>query len=683
MANVLAGALMRQFESNGVHQPPRGAKAGRRKKRNMVRPVQEFEFQAETKRLLDLMVHSLYTNREIFLRELISNSSDALDRLRFESLTNPELLSHGSNFEIRLTPDAQARTLTISDNGIGMSREEVIGNIGTIAKSGTRELRERIKKGESPETLAESIGQFGVGFYSAFMVADRITLVTRRAGETGATRWESTGDGRYTISDDSRSTCGTSITLHLKAADSDAGTEDYTDFWVLSRIVRRYSDFVGYPIVCKHEREEADLDEAGRPIADAKPTIVVEDKTLNSMKPLWTRPQSEVSREEYADFYRHMSHDWAEPFKVLLIKAEGTFEYQALLFIPSKAPDDLFYHGAECGLRLYAKRVMIMERCEQILPMYLRFIKGVVDSADLPLNISRQMLQQDRHISQIRKWITKKVLDTLEDMREKEPDKFLEFYGQFGRTLKEGVSSDYDNKDRLLAMLLFQSSNDPVQLTTLKQYVERMKPDQNQIYYLTGETRSAVENSPHLEAFKEKGYEVLYLTEPVDELVVQSLMDFEGKKLKSVRKGTVELGSEEERKKAEEDLKEKEKEASGLLELIQKQLDQHVKQVRLSSRLISSPVCLVGTEMDYSPQMERLLMKGKGAGPRQRRILELNPNHQVFVRMLERYKKNPTDPVLGEEAELLLASGLLAEGSEVPDVAKFNRLLTDLIVRTL
>jgi molecular chaperone HtpG len=648
----------------------------------MTANAEELEFQAETKQLLDLMVHSLYTNKEIFLRELISNASDALDRLRFESLTDPELLRDGSCFEIRLESDEQARTLTISDNGIGMSRDEVIANIGTIAKSGTRELREKIRHGESPQMLAEFIGQFGVGFYSAFMVADKVTLVTKRAGEAAATRWESTGDGRYTISEDTRDTRGTSITLHLKAADSDAGIDDYTDYWVLSRIVRRYSDFVGYPIQCKHQREEGNFDEAGRPKPDAKPTIVVEDKTLNSMKPLWTRSQSEVTSEEYADFYRHLAHDWTEPFKVLSIKAEGTFEYQALLFIPAKAPDDLFYHAAECGLRLYAKRVMIMERCEDILPRYLRFIKGVVDSADLPLNISRQTLQQDRHIAQIRKWITKKVLDTLQELQEKEPEKYLEFYGQFGRALKEGIGSDYDNKDRLLSMLLFQSSNDPEKLTTFKEYVSRMKPYQNQIYYLTGESRAAVESSPHLEAFKEKGYEVLYLTEPVDELLVQSLMDFEGKKLRSVGKGTVALGTEEERKKAEEELKEKEAEASGLLELIQKKLDEHVKQVRLSTRLTSSPVCLVGTDVDYSPQMERLLLKGKGGGPKQRRIMELNPNHQVFAKMLELYKKDAADPLLGDEAELLLACGLLAEGTEPPDIVKFNRLVTDLIVRT-
>jgi molecular chaperone HtpG len=645
---------------------------------------QELEFQAETKQLLDLMIHSLYTSKDIFLRELISNASDAIDRLRFESLTNLEMLNDGSEFEIRLDPDGQARTLTISDNGIGMSRDEVIANIGTIAKSGTRELREKIRAGESPQALAEFIGQFGVGFYSCFMVSDKVTLVTKRAGEDTATRWESTGDGRYTLTDDARPTRGTSITLHLKPVDSEAGIEDYADYWVLSRIVRRYSDFVSYPIHCKDEREELEKDEHGIAKKDAKPMIVVEDKILNSMKPIWTRTQAETSKVEYDEFYRHISNDWTEPFKVLTLKAEGTVEYEALLFIPAKAPHDLFYHASECGLRLYAKRVMIMERSEDLLPRYLRFIKGVVDSSDLPLNISRQMLQQDRHITQIRKWVTKKVLDTLTDLKDQESDKYLEFWGQFGRCLKEGASSDYDNKDKILSLLLFESSNDPEKLTTLKEYLSRMKkPLQNEIYYLTGETRAVVENSPHLEAFKAKEYEVLYLTDPVDELLVQSLMDFEGKRLKSVGKGTVLLGTEEERKKAEEGLKEKEKEAADLLEFIQKHLDKDVKQVRLSTRLVASPVCLVGTEIDYSPQMERLLQMGKGAGPKQRRIMELNPNHDIFTKMLARYKTNQQDDSLGDSAELLLGYGLLAEGSELPDAARFNKLIADALVRIL
>jgi len=401
------------------------------------------------------------------------------------------------------------------------------------------------------------------------------------------------------------------------------------------------------------------------------------------MKPIWSRDQTEITEGEYADFYRHISHDWAEPFKTIPLKAEGKVEYRALLFIPSKAPYDLFYHASESGLRLYAKRVMIMERCEDLLPRYLRFVKGIVDSSDLPLNISRQLLQQDRHITQIRKWLTKKVLETLQDLKEKEREKYLQFWDQFGRALKEGVSSDYDNREKILSLLLFQSSNDPERLTTLQAYVERMKEGQNEIYYLTGESRCAVENSPHLEVLKEKGYEVLYLVEPVDELLAQSLTDYESKKLRSVGKGTIKLGSEEEKERAQQELKQKEEGASGLLNILQKSLDEHVKQVRLSNRLVSSPACLVGNEMDYSPQLERLLQKGKGGGPKQRRILELNPNHDLFIKMSERFKNNYEDYALDEYASLLLGHALLAEGSELPDPVKFNRHMVNIMLRTL
>jgi len=646
----------------------------------MVPEAQEYQFQAEAKQLLNLMIHSLYTNKEIFLRELISNASDALDRLRFESLTNPTLVDGDDRYDIRLEYDKDQRVLSVSDTGIGMSREEVIVNIGTIAKSGTRDLRDRLKERQSDQLLAEFIGQFGVGFYSSFMVADKVTLVTRRAGEEAATLWESTGDGAYTLAQADRSGRGSTITLHLKPIDPEKGIEDFTDQWTLSHIVKRYSDFVAYPIICKFEREETEQEGGGKL---THPTYVIEDKILNSMKPIWSRAQTEITETEYADFYRHISHDWTAPFKTIALKAEGKLEYQALLFIPSKAPHDLFYHGAESGLRLYAKRVMIMERCEDILPRYLRFIKGVVDSVDLPLNISRQMLQQDRHITQIRKWLTKKVLDTLQDLYEKEYDKYLEFWEQFGRALKEGVGADYDNKDRIVSLLLFQSSNDPEKLTTLKGYVDRMKEGQIEIYYLTGESRSVVENSPHLEAIREKGYEALYLIEPVDELLVQSLVDYEGKKLKSIGKGTIKLGTTEEQERIQQELKQKEEEVSGMLEYLQKAVDEQVKQVRLSNRLVSSPACLVGTEIDYSPQLERLLLKGKGGGPKQRRILELNPNHEIFTKMYERFKKNSLDKVLGEYADLLLGYALLAEGSELPEPAKFNRRLLGIMLQAL
>jgi molecular chaperone HtpG len=649
----------------------------------MVAQVETYQFQAETKQLLDLMIHSLYTTKEIFLRELISNASDALDRLRFEALTKPELMADDERLEIRLEVDRTAKTLTISDSGIGMSREEVIEHIGTIARSGTRELREKMKEGASDKVLEELIGQFGVGFYSAFMVADRVTLLTRRAGEEKGTRWESQGDGQYTIADESKPTRGTSITLHLKPFDPENGIEDYTDKWILARVIKRYSDFVNYPIIFTDEREEKERDEEGKPLAEGQTHTVIEDKVLNSMKPLWTRPSTEVTESEYAEFYKHISHDMGDPLHHITAKAEGLLEYQALIFIPSKAPYDLFYHAYESGLRLYAKGVMIMEHCADLLPRYLRFIKGVVDSANLPLNISRQMLQQDRQITQIRKWLAKKTLDALQYLFDNDREKYLTFWEQFGRALKEGVSMDYDNKDRIVPLLLFQSSNDPEKLTTLKDYLARMKEDQGEIFYLTGESRSVVENSPHLEAFKEKNYEVLYLVDPVDELMVQSLTEFEGKKLKSVGKGTVNLGSEEERAQVSEELKKMQEETDGLLKLIQQNLDQYIKDVRLTNRLTTSPVCLVGTEMDYSPQMERLLQMGEGGRPKQRRIMELNPRHEIFNKMRERFEKDATDASLGKYAQLLHGYALLAEGSELPDPSQFNRLLAQVITQSL
>ena len=640
--------------------------------------TEAYQFQAETKQLLGIMIHSLYTNKEIFLRELISNASDAIDRLRFEGLTKPELLDDNSEFEIRVETDLKARTLTISDNGIGMNREEVIAHIGTIAKSGTRELRERIAEAQSKEMLAEFIGQFGVGFYSCFMAANKVTLITRRAGERTSIRWESTGDGYYTIAEEDRPDRGTAITLQLKPIDSETGIEDYTDKRILARIIKRYSDFVSYPITYKDKREEVDLDRDGEPGKDGRTTTVIEDKILNSMKPIWTRPHSEVTSAEYAEFYRHISHDWSEPLKTIPLKAEGRLECQALLFIPSKAPYDLYYHAAETGLRLYAKRIMIMERCEELLPRYLRFIKGMVDSADLPLNISRQMLQQDRHITQIRKWLTKRLLDALEEMYEKQSEMYLEFWKQFGPALKEGVSSEHDDKDRIVSLLLFESSNDPEKLTTLKDYIDRMKEGQDEIFYLTGGSRRIVENSPHLEALRENNYEVLYLVEPVDELALQSLSSYQNKKLKSVGKGRVNLRNED-----RDELKRRGEESAELLEFLQKKLDADVKQVRLTNRLITSPVCLVVGEHDYSPQLERLLQKGKGGGLRQRRVLELNPDHRMFIRMAERFQANKEDSVLGDYAELLLGYALLAEGSELPDPVTFNRLVVDLMVNAL
>jgi molecular chaperone HtpG len=638
--------------------------------------VESFQFQAETTQLLHMMIHSLYTQKEIFLRELISNSSDALDRLRFESLTRPELITSGHKDEIKLKPDVAARTLTVSDTGIGMSRQELVEHIGTIARSGTKELRKRVQESQSAEVVAESIGQFGVGFYSAFMVADKVTIITRRAGEIKATQWESTGDGSYTLEEVEKAGSGTDIILHLKKPDAENGIEDFTDRWKLSMIVHKYSDFIAYPIIYEGPHQEP-----GEAEDAAKPAI--ESKTLNSMKPLWTRSRSEVNDSDYNDFYKHLSNDWNDPLKVLPLKAEGASEYEALLFIPSQAPHDLFYQGAETGLRLYARRVMVMDQCEDLMPRYLRFIKGVVDSSDLPLNISRQRLQQDRHITQIKKWLTRKVLDALSDLREKEAEKYLAFWEQFGKALKEGVSSDYDNKEKLLPLLLFESSHDPKELTTLKSYMERIKPEQNEILYLTGESRQVLENSPHLEGSKEKGYELLYLVDPVDELLVQHLHEFEGKHLKSVSKGKANWGTEEEKQNLEAQLKTKEEEYADFLQASQKKLDQYVKQIRLSTRLVSSPACLVTEEHEYSPNLERLLQKGKGGGAKQRRIMELNPNHPIITRLFERFKSNGEDTEVSNSMDLLFQLSLLAEGSEIADPVRLNQLTLDLLKRAV
>jgi molecular chaperone HtpG len=617
-------------------------------------------FRAEVQQLLDLMIHSLYSHKEIFLRELISNASDALDRLRFEALTRPELLSEGGTLEIRLEVDGAARTLTVHDTGIGMSRQELIDNIGTIAKSGTRELAERIRaskatgKADKEEGLTALIGQFGVGFYSSFMVADRVSVSTRRAGEQAATRWESAGAGEFTIEDQKRDSPGTSVTLHLKPVDEEQGIEDFTDEGTLSRIVRRYSDFIAYP-------------------------VKLGDKTLNSMKPIWERPPSEVTEGEYAEFYKHISHDWRDPLATISQRAEGLVEYRALLFVPPEAPLDLFYAGYEPGLKLYVRRVLIAERSPDLLPRYLRFLAGVVDSPDLPLNVSREMLQHDRQIRQIRKGLVKKVLDSLGEQKEKDEEKYLSLWRAFGRVLKEGPSEDFENREKIGALLLFESSADEGKLSTLAQYAARMKEGQQEIYYLTGTSRASIESSPHLEAFRARGIEVLYLTDAVDELLVESLPEYQGKPLKSAGKGTVDLGTAEEKEEKKKELDEKTRTYQGLLERIQKALDDRIKEVRLSARLTESPACLVGAEHDFSPRLERELLKLDAGRARQKRILELNPDHPIVKRLERMVDSGARGEKVQEYAELLYGYAVLAEGSELPNPAAFARRIADLM----
>ena len=640
-------------------------------------------FEAETKQLLDLMIHSLYTNKEIFLRELISNSSDALDKLRFRSLTEPGLMPEGEELEIRLEVDADARTLSVQDNGIGMSRQEVIDNIGSIARSGTQEMLKNLSSQQGAEKMPELIGRFGVGFYSAFMVADQVVLETRKSGDDSSTLWRSEADGTYVLSEGDRRSQGTSVTLHLKPADEDAGIEDFTNEWTLESVVKRYSNFIGYPIRQRVRREKSETDEKGIVKPDGKTTYVVDDKTLNSMKPIWTRPESEVTEEEYNEFYKHISGDWRDASLHIRFKAEGVSEYESVLFVPSEAPPDLFVWGAEYGLQLYARRVMIMERCDAVLPHFLRFVRGVVDSSDIPLNISRQTLQENRHLARISKFLAKKVLDTLAKIQRDDEEDYLEFWGMFGRVLKEGVDFDSEHKDRIVPLLMFESSNDPKKLTTLKDYVARMKEGQEDIYYITGESRSIVANSPLIEGFIKKDYEVLFLTDPVDEFLVTRLMDFEGKTLRSAGKGDLDLGSDGAAEDAKNDRKDQEQRYGDLFGLLGKHLEEHVKQVRLSKRLTTSPACLTVDEHDMSPQMERMLRMAGPDTPRQKRILEVNGTHEVVKGLQERFETDKTDPALREYAELLYGYAMLAEGAEIADPGPFTKALEGIMMRAV
>ena len=644
----------------------------------MSEAVETHEFQAEVKQVLDLMVHSLYTHKDVFLRELISNSSDALDKLRFEGLTRPDLLPK-EELHIRLEPNVAGRTLAVHDNGIGMSRDEVVRNIGTIAKSGTKEFLSAVRASNASAT-PELIGQFGVGFYASFMVADKVTLLTRRAGEERATKWESSG-GDYTLSDAERDSPGTSVILHLKPVDVEDGLEDYSDEWTLKRIVKKHADFVAYPIRMSVKRSSIERDERGQPKPGATETTTFEDEVLNSMKAIWTRPKEEVSEEEFNEFYKHVSHDWTDPLRHLSIRMEGTFEAKALLYIPSKAPFDLYHRETRRGLHLYVKRVFITDNCGDLLPDYLRFVRGVVDAEDLSLNISREMLQHDRQIKAIRKHLVKKVLETLQELHREEPEKYRRFFAEFGPVLKEGLLAWEEKHDEILDLLLCPSTHDASEPTTLAAYVDRMKEGQEAIYYMTGPSRAAVESSPHLEVFRDKGYEVLLLTDRVDEVWLQRPIEFKGKKLQSIGKGEVGLGTEEEKKQAEAKRDEQETQFKDLMTRLRAHLQEDVKDVRLSARLTSSPACLVGEESDLTPQLEELLRQSGQDVPKIKRVLELNPNHPILPKLQALFEKDKDSPLLKEYAELLYGQALLAEGGKLPDPAAFSKRVADLMVR--
>jgi molecular chaperone HtpG len=651
--------------------------------------VEQLEFQAEARQLLDLMVHSVYSDKDSFLRELISNASDALDKVRIEALRNKDLDIDTSDLHIEIEVDKPARTLTVRDNGIGMTHGEVVDLIGTLAKSGTAELRQKLREAQTAKTTAASeelIGQFGIGFYSTFMVADKVELLTRKAGESGATRWESSGEATYTIEPVDDAPQGTAVTLHLKPEDAEDGLHDYTSEWKIRELVKKYSDFIAWPIRMEVERRTpAALDEEG---AGGKETVTIETQTINSMKALWAKSKDEVSEEEYKEFYKHIAHAWDDPLEIIPMKGEGTFEYQALLFIPSHAPFDMLTQDAKTGMQLYVKRVFIMGDCEDLMPNYLRFVKGVVDAQDMSLNVSREILQQDRQVKAIRRRLTKKVLSTVKDLQSERPDDYRTFWTQFGKVVKEGLMSDFDNKDVLLGISSFASTHSDEKPTTLAEYVERMKDGQEQIFYATGESRQQLLKSPHLEAFKAKGYEVLLLTDPVDEVWVGSVTEFDGKSLQSVAKGEVDLDSEDDKSEAERE--EQEKDFADLLTWLQETLSNHVKQVRLSTRLTESPACLITDAFGMTPALARMYRASGQAVPVGKRILELNPTHPLITGLQQAHKNRGDDASrdggpadLAETAELLYGTALLAEGGALEDPAKFAGLLADRLVRTV
>lgn len=637
-----------------------------------------FQFQTEVKQLLNLIIHSLYSNKEIFLRELISNASDAIDKLRFKAQTEPGLLGNDPDFRIRIAADREANTLEISDNGVGMTWQEVIDNIGTIAKSGTAGFVEAIEKAKKETAFSpELIGQFGVGFYSAFIVADKVTLVTRAAGSDQAVKWESEGDGNYSIEETSKDSRGTTITLHLRDAKEEGDDhQDFTSEYEIRSIIKRHSDFISYPVIMAVEKDEPlpetekVMDSDGKPVG---PTTrkVVKDETLNSMKAIWTRSRSEVTEEEYEEFYRHISHNWDKPLDRLHMKFEGATEYDVLLYIPSKAPFDMYFQTRKNGLKLYCKRVLIMDNCEELIPEYLGFLDGIVDAPDLSLNVSREILQQDALVKNIRKNVVKKVLEMLSKMDE---EKYDSFYKEFGNSIKAGIAMDYENKDRIAELVRFKTTKSEGKDIGLKKYVENMKLDQEFIYYITGDNLNAIMNSPHLEALKEKDFEVLLMNEPVDEWVVQNLFEYSGKKLKSAEKGDLEIDKKDE----------KEIEAfKPVFEFIKGKLDENVKEVKASSRLKESVCCLSGEEYGMSAYMEKIMKASGQEMPKQKRILEINTSHPVFTKIKDMHDKNAANPDLEKYSKMLFDMALVAEGGKLENPASFVKAVAEIMAAAM
>ena len=618
------------------------------------------EFKTEVRQLLDLMIHSLYSNRDIFLRELVANAADAIDKARFESLTHPEM---AKKWEIRITPDKKAKTLTISDNGIGMTQDEVVENIGTIAKSGTRAfLKLLAEQGSKKEELPELIGQFGVGFYSAFMVAGEVVIVTKKAGsDAPAVRWSSRGEGEYELDSAEKSESGTEITLHLK---EDA--QQYLESWKLSGIIHKYSDFIEYPIVMPEVKVNEDK------------TETVTDRVLNSQKAIWLRKPSEITEEEYKSFYSHLSNfGGTEYLKAIHLSAEGTSEFKALLFLPKQAPFNLLMPDLQKrGLQLYVRRVFITDECKELIPDYLRFVCGVVDSNDLPLNVSREILQENPQLARIEKAVTAKVLGELKKLLETDREAYAGFFREFGRIFKEGLHTDFANAEKLKDLVMYESMNtEPGKMITLGEYVEAMPESQKEIYYITGEKRESVASSPALEYFRSKGYDVLFMTDPIDDWIMQQMFQYRKKNFKSIAKGDFEVEG------AAETLKAAQEKFAGLVEFLKKALGDKVGEVRFSARLTDSPCCLITEGNALSPHLERLFKAMHQEIPESKRILELNPKHPLIEAMFELSKQSDKAPELEMYAKVLFDQALLTEGSPLPDPAAFAREVTKLLLK--
>lgn len=646
---------------------------------------ERYEFQAETKQLLDLMIHSIYTNREIFLRELISNGSDAIDKLHYEALTNRDLLEGDTEFSIRLAIDKDKKTLTVADNGIGMDKEDIKANIGTIARSGTKAFLERLKaEKEDNENVSdkELIGQFGVGFYSAFMVAKDVTVLTRKAGTDTGYCWKSTGDGSYTLTECDVKHHGTAVVLELKD-EFTTGEDDFLDESRLSELVKKYSDYIRYPIMMNVTVKEVPKNEDGQPVEGADPIEKTELKTLNSMQPLWTRNKSDIKDEEYADFFRHQFYEWEKPMEVFHTKAEGTVEYTALLFIPGSAPMNLYYSDYEPGIQLYSRHVFIMDKCKDLLPEYLRFVKGLVDSPDLSLNISREMLQQSRNLKVIGKNLEKTILKTLARKAEKERPEYEKFWNEFGKSIKIGIYSGMmtgeNNADKLKDLVLFYSARQG-RLVTLKEYVEAMKDGQQKIYYAVGKDKESIDALPQTELLKERDLDVLYLFDPVDEFAIEALHEYDGKSFHSVSRGDLDLDDDtfKEEKKKNEDLA---KDNEGLLQDVKKALESKVVDVRLSNRLKSGAVCLVADAAGPSVAMEQAFAGADNPFMKARRILEINPHHELFNKLKTLHDGETDKEAFKEYSELLYDQSLLLEGIMPEDPVVFAQRLAKMMAK--